>query len=121
MKKACVIIGIGALLFCGMCSEKGKKDDAQAVKEVVEQPKPIDENGNFDFNDTDIKEVMAHFIRNYGISFVFDPDLQRKITYKKNQIRWDKALDEILEAHSLAKDRKENVIRVYQPGIETQK
>ncbi len=75
-------------------------------------PKYTGEPISLDFKNADIQNVLRIIADVSGLNIVATEDVSGKVTIRLKNVPWDQALDVILQANGLDKERQGNVIRI---------
>lgn len=75
-------------------------------------PKYTGEPISLDFKNADIQNVLRIIADVSGLNIVATEDVSGRVTVRLKNVPWDQALDVILQANGLDKERQGNVIRI---------
>ena len=70
---------------------------------------------SLEFREVDIKDILRHLAKQYGLNIIFSEKVAGLVTVQLNNVTIDEALDSIITVNGFAYTKKENVIKVMTP------
>ncbi len=71
---------------------------------------------SLDFKDADIKNVFRLLAEVSGLNIVVTGEVQRRVTVRLVDVPWDQAMDLLIDTNDLAKEQRDNVVRISTAG-----
>jgi type IV pilus secretin PilQ/predicted competence protein len=87
-------------------------DGAQLKSEKVYTGQKL----SLDFKDADIKNVFRLLAEVSGLNIIVTDEVKQRVTIRLIDVPWDQAMDLLIDTNGLAKEQRDNVVRISTAG-----
>jgi len=107
-----VSLGCGGLVFAQQEETAAPQEAKAAEVEPEEVPETRPGYVTLDFKNADIRNVLRVLALKGGVNIVAGPDVEGLISIRLTNVRWDRALEVILNTYDYGYERDEDIITV---------